>query len=446
MTSVSSSSRSSTTRILSGRLLLLLLPLLLVAQYLMTYPQAYLRYVSSRVAASGGISDSDSDEPAVLSKSRRRSKQVEQQPGILPLLPWEMESVNTRICQPPNITTNSTTITTIPQYCCMGSTSIGGRSRYKAKHCDDKAIYKRVEEYAIEYLASNYKGVSDDDVACDSCRIVDLLLQHNLTLSFVGDSMTRQVGVGFECDLLRRGYAVTTRVLPWIKNKECGWRYCIGQKIEMAIQEPFFEDDDQRKTASIYHYGVYRPSEQDDNAEVKQHIIATSDIVVFDFGLHWTPLEASDFGRAMTSFLRGFVPDNNNNNNLTLLAWRETSAQHFNADGGHFGNERRGDTCAAIQDASEGFRFPLMKQAALDAGLTWTSPLNFSLSNEKNQPELVFLPFRDYTVPLHYLHPGECTHYCHSPHVWLPIWRTLRLAIDRAVRIKHQQHQKTTTS
>jgi hypothetical protein len=307
----------------------------------------------------------------------------------------------------------------------------------------------------MNYLASNYKHVSDSDgaaVSCDLCRIVDVLLQLNLTLSFVGDSMTKQVGVGFECDLLRRGYAVTTRILPWIKNKKnCGWRYCIGQKTEMLIQEPSFEDndDDQRKTAHIYHYGMYRPNDRDDNAEVKQHIMATSDVVVFDFGLHWTPLEASDFGRAMTSFLRGFAaPDNN----LTLLAWRETSAQHFDADGGHFGNERRGDTCTAIQTnmapkgANTGFRLPLMKQATFDAGLTWTSPLdpNFS-SSVVNEPELVVLPFRDYTVPLHYLHPGECTHYCHSPHMWLPIWRALRLAIDRAVRIK-QQHPKSTTS
>jgi hypothetical protein len=41
------------------------------------------------------------------------------------------------------------------------------------------------------------------------------------------------------------------------------------------------------------------------------------------------------------------------------------------------------------------------------------------------------LPFFNLTAQLHYLHPSECTHYCSTPYLWMPIWRSLRLAMDR---------------
>ena len=50
-------------------------------------------------------------------------------------------------------------------------------------------------------------------------------------------------------------------------------------------------------------------------------------------------------------------------------------------------------------------------------------------------PELVVLPFFNYTSHHYNQHPkekdGDCTHYCPSPFLYIPLWRSLRLALDR---------------
>jgi hypothetical protein len=66
--------------------------------------------------------------------------------------------------------------------------------------------------------------------------------------------------------------------------------------------------------------------------------------------------------------------------------------------------------------------------------------MNLPRRHDKN--ELIYLPYRGYAVPLHYIHPGECTHYCHHPHIWLPIWRSLRIAMDRTVKFYEIEKQE----
>ena len=301
---------------------------------------------------------------------------------------------------------------------------------YKSRICNHStAVYQRVQDHAAEYLQQMYP--EDDDSTCDVCWLVDQLLTHNLTLAFVGDSLTRQTGVGLECELLRRGYRVTSKKLPHTKLPGCSWRHCIGEKVRFSIQPPNSE-----RLAHFYHYGVYRPGIKDNNTEIKQEVIAHSDIVVFDHGLHWTPNEAKAFKKEMTQYLQAFK-----DTNLTLVAWRETSAQHFNSSGGHYGIKREGNKCVPLgsngEVEAEGYRIPLMKDAASMAGLSWVNILDpppDQAADTRN--ELVFLPYRNFTAPLYYMHPhdAECTHYCHTPFVWLPIWRNIRLALDRALR------------
>lgn len=187
----------------------------------------------------------------------------------------------------------------------------------------------------------------------------------------------------------------------------------------------------QGQTAKIYSYGVYRPDRN--NVDLQEEILPNSDIVIFDHGLHWRPFQQASFQGEMASYLGGF-----RDSNLTLLAWRETSAQHVDGFGGHYrtAKEKKSKICQPITSGKEGYRKPLMQQAAMEAGLKWKNLFDESFVNEPaERDELVFLPFRNYTVPLHWLHPGECTHYCHSPYLWLPLWRNLRIALDRALRI-----------
>lgn len=68
-----------------------------------------------------------------------------------------------------------------------------------------------------------------------------------------------------------------------------------------------------------------------------------SDIIVFDHGLHWKLNERQAFQNDMTNYSTAYKQGDQNNEkiNLTLLVWRETSAQHFNSSGGYFGRSVR---------------------------------------------------------------------------------------------------------
>lgn len=146
---------------------------------------------------------------------------------------------------------------------------------------------------------------------------------------------------------------------------------------------------------------------------------------------------------------------------LKLVAWRQTSAQHYNTTGGHYADEANFTGPCVVHPSEDsngdGYRLDLMKQAANASNFTFLNVLdpnffnivpprrnnNYNNNNANKNPEdddnnnideLVLLPYRQYTDPLSYFHPNECSHYCHDPHLWLPIWRTLRIAMDRTVR------------
>jgi len=336
---------------------------------------------------------------------------------ILPLLQWERESIANRSCPRDK---------GIPEYCCPGSYSQGGRFFYFPHVCNKTEQYERVEQYVVDYLKSNY--TIDQQGMCDSCQIIEYLLQYNLTLSFVGDSVTRQTNAGFECELHRRGYQIQNMKIKWKKRKDCeSWRHCIGSKKQFKVQKA----DDKDRVAVINYYGVFRPDPS--NLDLYQEVIPNSDIVIFDHGLHWRPQQKAGFTNDMSHYLQGYA-----NSSLTLLAWRETSSQHFDSDGGHFGNTYTTGDCVPMKSGWKGYRMPLMRKAAQNAGMGWRSINDndfFERPLEKN--DLVFLPFRDYTVPIDYLHPGECTHFCYTPYLWLPMWRNLRMAIHQAIKSKH---------
>ena len=302
---------------------------------------------------------------------------------LLPLLPWEVKAIETRVCRPDN---------GIPEHCCPGSFSAGGRMVYRENVCNDPQIYDQIEDYSKGYL---FNISSIDAEVCDSCRIVDHLLEYNLTLSFVGDSVTSQTTQGFECELHRRGYRVKSKVIPWTRKERCGKRDCIGQKVQFTIQKPpsnqgHSEEEEKKeevKVARINQYGIYRPDPL--NEELKEEIIPNSDVIIFDHGLHWKPSEANLFSAAMVNYLTGFW-----GSNLTLLAWRETSAQHFDSDGGHYGLPKASRSCKPIFSKNKkGYRTPLMQRAAQGAGLAWRSVGERNFSSEPvEENELIFLP------------------------------------------------------
>jgi hypothetical protein len=419
------------------------------------------------------------------------------QPVMLPLFPWETASANLdkkeRSCRPPE--TNSSD--RIPNECCLGSTSSGGGVTFKASVCLNSAeTHHRVANYTAHFL-DQYRPMQSAVVLvpdqstqsgsqrkrgearwltrsnerrytklklppqdCDICRIVDYLLIYNWTMSFQGDSVTAQTFQGLECELHRRGYNVHKSVQAFPDQPEgLGWRYVVSRVETLTISRTLSSEEGliSPQTAKINFYGVYRPPKDFDRIH---RIVQSSDILVFDHGLHWTQDEGGAFQEAMEQLLDsisksshpGFAINSQHDGNLTidteeakipegglkLVAWRQTSSQHYNLPGGHYreGEVDWTDKCVP-SGPDEGFRLPLLKAASVKTNYTMLDAFDaeFQKLPRQSKDELVLLPFRDYTKPLHYLHPGECTHYCHDPHVWLPIWRSLRIAVDRAARL-----------
>jgi hypothetical protein len=170
----------------------------------------------------------------------------------------------------------------------------------------------------------------------------------------------------------------------------------------------------------------YRPL--DDNNTELEYNAQQSDIIVFDHGLHYGTGQYKD----MIERTRTMLPALDGGNNVKLVAWRETSSQHFNTSHGEYaatpGLVEQG--CVPIRHAPDTFRSDNMIKAAKlvnwtvqwanDPAFSTTLPPRPSLA-KGGVGELVIIPFRNFTHDLYYAHGGECTHYCSSPHLWLPI-------------------------
>jgi hypothetical protein len=291
---------------------------------------------------------------------------------------------------------------------------------------------------------------SDPYTACDACRIVDLLIMHNWTLSFSGDSMTRQTYAGFQCEIMRRisseiinnnnTTSYRTKVMPWVKwprERKNGWKYGIHDVQELHIYHAN-KSHNSNNYARILLFAMYRPLPDNNNTEL-EYIAGQSDIIVFDHGLHYLPDQFKEMIERTQTMLPAL--GGGGDGKVKLVAWRETSSQHFNTTHGEYIKHTNVTNCQPIRHAPDIFRSDIMIQAAKLANWTvqWANNPAFSTTSRPkgggrgsgSVDELVIIPFRKFTHDLHYMHAGECTHYCSSPHLWLPIWRGLRLAMDR---------------
>jgi hypothetical protein len=172
--------------------------------------------------------------------------------------------------------------------------------------------------------------------------------------------------------------------------------------------------------------------------------------------------------------------ERNQKNKFKLLLFRETTAQHFPFPGGDWGD---GMTCSPLNFTSANeakyrsvavpfYREVILRKAAWDTGyrvftvgpaagqggsgggvggsdyqngasgrlqqlLQEPQEQAFSNGNKNNNepapishPDIVMLPFAKFTSELYDLHPHECTHYCSTPFLWMPLWRSFRLAME----------------
>jgi hypothetical protein len=177
---------------------------------------------------------------------------------------------------------------------------------------------------------------------------VDQLVLQNLTSSLVVESVTNQSIVGLQCALLRRGHEVIRENVQISRNETgCFGTYCIQGFSQFEGWAPH---KNHGTACTFYFFHFFRPRRDKNNTQINLEIMAKSDTVVFYHGLHFVVPELADlFRREMTAYLEVYK-----NSDLTLVAWRDTSALHCNTTGGHYTQGTK-NTCVPMQAGQEGF-------------------------------------------------------------------------------------------
>jgi len=333
-------------------------------------------------------------------------------------------------------------------YCCGGTTSKIPNGRYvsDAFGCveHDLADYERTYELALKYTTplpvaipsdnnkNNYSNNNGDtpnhQIKCDVCQIVNTLMDQNLTMMFLGDSVTHQQSYGWMCALQMRNYQVEQRRASVPEYDQTSF--------EMHISSPHINN-----TARVIFLHTYV------FAKNLTGLFDGIDIVVANYGVHWAinaPRAQQGPGNYQMGLTALFQHLSLGPPSVRprLLAFRETAAQHFGADGGEYFLPRvTNEQQRCIPHPSQttwGWREAMLSQVAREHNFTVkvADALLGTTNNADDPPrEIVWLPFLNFTTELYFLHPisrgKDCTHFCQTPFVWMPLWRSLRLAVDR---------------
>jgi hypothetical protein len=144
-------------------------------------------------------------------------------------------------------------------------------------------------------------------------------------------------------------------------------------------------------------------------------------VVLANFGLHMNNRSsAREEYRQVLSFLEDLGRDREN-----LVLWREVTAQHFPTDDGSFDAFHREEytACRKIEHPGE---------EDGSGGIGWRNQVALEVWRELKIKHIVYLPFYKATEPLYDTHRKaksgsllDCTHFCHFPMLWQPLWKGL---------------------
>lgn len=350
--------------------------------------------------------------------------------AILPLLLWENETISNHLIQ------KSSAPRHISEYCCaLGSISAGGNT-FPSPLCEGRrSTYDRVHQRVRELLP-------EDGYGCDTCRILDIIIEKNLTLSFWGDSVHHQAFDGFVCEMYRRNYTIISTKTQEMPNPTME---TIREIITVTVASPSWRQHQENRQATIKFFAQYRPKftvEEIYRESIVPLLEGGTDILFFNFGLHWPFTSARKeyqylMFTAMTALKQHAV------RKISLFAFRETTAQHFDTPLGEWPAVSMPIyKCTPLnetkkQDPLLAWRNHDILDAVNKSGFTFVSvdpsgkiPMP-PLLLQSDKDEIAMLPFTEFTSDFHDLHPNECTHYCSTPHLWIPLWRSLRLSMDR---------------
>lgn len=353
-------------------------------------------------------------------------------PTDFQLRPFEAQSIPRRRGEPAECTPPFG----VPDYCCLGSLSEGGGVNFYGQRCAfHAAAYEKAMRLALQETAGR----------CDICDVLDILLRHGLRVAIIGDSVNYQSVYGFECELHRRNYSFTRTHSN--RKKEEGWRFGMGDIDTYEISRG-------EETAEVVNYVIYRPSRK--LVDVDEVMSAGFDVVMLNFGVHWT--DRAEYETDMAKLFHRLWA---RRSGTKLLVWRETTAQHFANPGGEFTLAAyKAELCKPVRFADHGtgayqWRDATVAAAARKVGFDVrfaNDTRGGATEKEWNADALAWIPFYNFTLQLSDLHPrqggdglglGECTHFCSTPHLWMPIWKGLRVSLERAAAMWQRRRPKS---
>ena len=172
--------------------------------------------------------------------------------AILPILLWEKEAMynlknGSMECNNP---------LNVPKTCCPGSFSQGGGVNPEMRIACAQADFSIVETLAQQFVDSWPLDISTmTTTMCDICRILDILRQHNESLTIMGDSMTMQVFDGFLCEIMRRQYILVQQNETKQSRFDRGWGN-IKSNETITIHSPYWPQNQVVHIQMIFIYSV----------------------------------------------------------------------------------------------------------------------------------------------------------------------------------------------
>ena len=367
----------------------------------------------------------------------------------LDLQPWQKETIQVLqdkvVVQKLSLSTEEVCVPPAPHistsFCCGGNTKRLKQADASKGHvsnpfaCANKTLedHERVRQIALRYMTPLPSQYNQPYMAtrtrnrCDVCRIAQVLWDRNLTLQFIGDSITHQMAYGWICELQSRNFQVTTTMLP---ND--------GTSFDIHISSPKWAGGVVNMT---FYNAITFPKDLSFWDALKN-----VDILVLNQGVHWA-INATRKGKSPDFYREQMNQTFQYWLNMTsrlprLIAFRETSLQHFDTDSGEYylpplhtnGNSTKKCT-ATSRRTHVGWREGIVNTIAKSNGfqvLTADESLaqRRTPSGKRHDLELIWLPFLNFTAELYFMHPSydsssDCTHFCQSPYLWWPLWRFL---------------------
>jgi hypothetical protein len=381
------------------------------------------------------------------------------------------------------------------QECCLGASSGGAGSLWKAGQCPASKGVRYDERFQL-ITPDGPKKMND---------LADALDRAPASITWMGDSVLNQVWNAASCELHRKPGKYEINVTNFKGQKiptiDTFYGWAVGAQTSAVVDASASERTSSiaatdlqlasamsaqhgQRTVEMEFFRAYRPltasnaTFEDIDSSALGSACATSEILISNFGVHWDHAHEEDFEKQMGRLLDYLSYCVKRGGRLKTFIWIEPLPQHFvGPDGtyhsfqnalGHntytteqiewFARARNMsieelkvadckdkcplDKCFPHLHIDRGthntsWRSILFQKAVRDRGMQVGGAVAQSIAPAL---KLFVLPTHDFMSDLHYMHPGECTHWCYTPFLYEPLWHRLHDIFD-AVNSPAKKHR-----